>query len=115
MPLSLPFIDLKKAFDTVESEAVMEALYNQGVPNPYIRILRELYSNFTTKIFLLYSDITIVGKREFFTPIFANAMHGLEWDDVGVKADGWHFCFAGKIVLITSSSNQEERMQAGFD
>ncbi|VDO28401.1 unnamed protein product [Haemonchus placei] len=32
MPLCLTFIDLKKAFDTVETEAVIEALGNQGVP-----------------------------------------------------------------------------------
>ncbi|KAK6763966.1 hypothetical protein RB195_024338 [Necator americanus] len=30
--VSLTFIDLKKAFDSVETEAVMEALDNQGVP-----------------------------------------------------------------------------------
>ncbi|EPB66375.1 lectin C-type domain protein [Ancylostoma ceylanicum] len=38
MPLCLTFIDLKKAFDTVETEAVLEALGNQGVPTQYIRI-----------------------------------------------------------------------------
>ncbi|KAK6736057.1 hypothetical protein RB195_018998 [Necator americanus] len=54
-PLCLTFIDLKKAFDTVETEAVMEALYNQGVPTPYIKILRELYNNFMTKIFPFYN------------------------------------------------------------
>ncbi|KAK6764684.1 hypothetical protein RB195_024855 [Necator americanus] len=31
MPLRLTFIDLRKAFDSVETEAVMEALNNQGV------------------------------------------------------------------------------------
>ncbi|KAK6761096.1 hypothetical protein RB195_022239 [Necator americanus] len=47
MPLYLTFIDLKKAFDSVETEAVVEALDNQGVPTQYIKVLRELYSNFT--------------------------------------------------------------------
>ncbi|KAK6734267.1 hypothetical protein RB195_017818 [Necator americanus] len=32
MPLCLTFIDLKKAFDSVETEAIVEALDNQGVP-----------------------------------------------------------------------------------
>ncbi|KAK6735639.1 hypothetical protein RB195_018701 [Necator americanus] len=32
MPLCFTFIDLKKAFDSVETEAVVEALDNQGVP-----------------------------------------------------------------------------------
>ncbi|XGW09249.1 hypothetical protein V3C99_011505 [Haemonchus contortus] len=31
MPLCLTFIDLKKAFDTVETEVVFEALGKQGV------------------------------------------------------------------------------------
>ncbi|KAE9418427.1 hypothetical protein Angca_009623, partial [Angiostrongylus cantonensis] len=42
-PLCLTFIDLEKAFDSIEIEAVMEALGNQGVPTQYIKILRELY------------------------------------------------------------------------
>ncbi|KAE9413784.1 hypothetical protein Angca_007811, partial [Angiostrongylus cantonensis] len=42
-PLCLNFIDLKKAFDTTETEAVMEALDGKGVPSQYIKILRELY------------------------------------------------------------------------
>uniref|UniRef100_A0A7I4Z5Z9 Reverse transcriptase domain-containing protein n=1 Tax=Haemonchus contortus TaxID=6289 RepID=A0A7I4Z5Z9_HAECO len=42
MPLCLTFIDLKKAFDTVETEAVIEALGNQGVPTQHIRMLRKL-------------------------------------------------------------------------
>ncbi|KAK6748781.1 hypothetical protein RB195_001421 [Necator americanus] len=33
MPLCLTFIDLKKAFDSVETEVVVEALDNQGVPS----------------------------------------------------------------------------------
>ncbi|KAK6754070.1 hypothetical protein RB195_013212 [Necator americanus] len=32
LPLCLTFIDLKKAFKSVETEAVTEALDNQGVP-----------------------------------------------------------------------------------
>ncbi|KAE9413937.1 hypothetical protein Angca_006891, partial [Angiostrongylus cantonensis] len=42
-PLCLTFIDLKKAFDSNEIEAVMEALGSQGVTTQYIKILRELY------------------------------------------------------------------------
>ncbi|KAK6760598.1 hypothetical protein RB195_021893 [Necator americanus] len=43
---------------------------------------------------------------------------GLEWDDMGVKVDGWylhHLRFADDFVLITSSINQAERMLAEFD
>ncbi|KAK6764632.1 hypothetical protein RB195_024813 [Necator americanus] len=38
MPLCLTFIDLKKAFHSIETEAVMEALDNQGVPTQYVKL-----------------------------------------------------------------------------
>ncbi|KAK6750467.1 hypothetical protein RB195_002441 [Necator americanus] len=38
MPLCLTFIDLEKAFGSVETEAVVEALDNQGVPIQYIKV-----------------------------------------------------------------------------
>ncbi|XGW34619.1 hypothetical protein V3C99_018523 [Haemonchus contortus] len=63
MPLCLTFIDLKKAFDTVETEAVIEALGNQGVPTQYIRMLRELYDNFTTRISPFYKEVIVNVKR----------------------------------------------------
>ncbi|KAE9411779.1 hypothetical protein Angca_007125, partial [Angiostrongylus cantonensis] len=42
-PLCLTFIDLEKAFDSIEIEAVMEALASQGVPTQHMKILRELH------------------------------------------------------------------------
>ncbi|KAK6756338.1 hypothetical protein RB195_014630 [Necator americanus] len=62
MPLCLTFIDLNKAFDTIETEAVMEALDNQGIPTPYTKILLEWYSNFTTKISPFYNVIIDVKR-----------------------------------------------------
>ncbi|KAK6761240.1 hypothetical protein RB195_022341 [Necator americanus] len=41
-----------------------------------------------------------------------------EWDDMGMKADGWqlhHMSFADNIVLITPSISQAERMLTEFD
>ncbi|KAK6726457.1 hypothetical protein RB195_004650 [Necator americanus] len=38
MPLCLTFIDLKKAFNSVETEAVAEVLDNQGVPTQCIKV-----------------------------------------------------------------------------
>uniref|UniRef100_A0A7I4Y071 Reverse transcriptase domain-containing protein n=1 Tax=Haemonchus contortus TaxID=6289 RepID=A0A7I4Y071_HAECO len=64
IPLCLTFIDLKKAFDTVETEAVIEALDNQGVPTQYIRMLRELYDNFTTRISPFYKEVIVNVKRD---------------------------------------------------
>ncbi|KAK6742174.1 hypothetical protein RB195_009815 [Necator americanus] len=95
MPLCLTFIDLKKAFDSIETEAVVEALDNQGIPTQHIKILRELYSDFTTRISPFYKNIindvkggggkvrqgdTISPK--IFTATLENAMRKLEWDDM---------------------------------
>ncbi|KAE9415135.1 hypothetical protein Angca_009335, partial [Angiostrongylus cantonensis] len=41
--LCLTSIDLEKALDSIEIEAVMEALGSHGVPNKFIKIPRELY------------------------------------------------------------------------
>ncbi|XGW34613.1 hypothetical protein V3C99_018517 [Haemonchus contortus] len=57
MPLCLTFIDLKKS--TVETEAVIEDLGNQGVPTYYVRTLRELFINFTTRISPFYGEVII--------------------------------------------------------
>ncbi|KAK6755827.1 hypothetical protein RB195_014298 [Necator americanus] len=97
MPLCLTFIDLKKAFDSIETEAVVEALDNQGVPTQYIK------------------GDTISPK--IFTATLENAMRKLEWDDMGVKIDGrqlHHLRFADDIVLITPSISQAERMLTEF-
>nr|CDJ88998.1 RNA-directed DNA polymerase (reverse transcriptase) domain containing protein [Haemonchus contortus] len=128
MPLCLTFIDLKKAFDTVETEAVIEALGNQGVPTQYIRILRELYDNFTTRISPFYKEVIINVKRgvrqgdtispKLFSAALENIMRHLEWEDLGVKVDGrylHHLRFADDIVLITPNIEQAERMLAEFD
>ncbi|KAE9420057.1 hypothetical protein Angca_005704, partial [Angiostrongylus cantonensis] len=126
-PLYLTFIDLEKAFDSIEIEAVMEALGSQGVPIQYIKILRELYKNFTAKIPPFYNDINADVKRvrqgdtisqKLFTATLQNVMRTLEWDNMGVKIDGrqiYHLRFADDIVLITPDINQAERMLADFD
>ncbi|KAK6735629.1 hypothetical protein RB195_018691 [Necator americanus] len=121
MPLCLTFINLRKTSDTVETRAIMEALDNQGVRNPHMNILRELYSNFTTKISTFYNDVIIDMKRgvrqsdtilpTIFSDTLENAMRRLESDDMGVKVNGrhlHHLCFADDIVLITSTINQAD-------
>ncbi|KAK6730582.1 hypothetical protein RB195_007194 [Necator americanus] len=128
MPLCLTFIDLKKVFDLVDTEAVVEALDNQGVLTQYTKVLRELYSNFTTGISPFYKSIIIDVKRgvrqgdtispKIFTATLKNAMRKLEWDDMGVKVDGrqlHHLRFADDIVMITPSISQAERMLTEFD
>uniref|UniRef100_A0A0K0DLM1 Reverse transcriptase domain-containing protein n=1 Tax=Angiostrongylus cantonensis TaxID=6313 RepID=A0A0K0DLM1_ANGCA len=106
----------------------MEALGSQGVPSQYIKILRELHKNFTTKISQFYSDINVDVKRgvrqgdtilpKLFTYTLQNIMRTLKWDNMEVKIDRrqiHHLRFADDIVLITPDISQVERMLADFD
>ena len=63
MPLCLTFIDLKKTFDSIETEVVIEALAKQGVQTQNLRILHELYYRCTTRISPFYKEVIIDIKR----------------------------------------------------
>ncbi|XGW10092.1 hypothetical protein V3C99_011954 [Haemonchus contortus] len=128
MPLCLTFIDLKKASDTIDTEAVIDALGNQGVPTRNVRMLRELYNNFTTRISPFYKEVIISVKRgvrqgdtispKLFSAALENVMLHMEWESMGVKVDGrylHHLRFADDIVLITPNIEQAEQMLAEFD
>ncbi|KAK6764758.1 hypothetical protein RB195_024909 [Necator americanus] len=93
MLLYLTFIDLKKPFDTVETEA-----YGVCMDGVIIEKKRRVPQRDTI------SPDTLDATLE-------NAMRGLEWENMGMKVDGGHshhLRFAADILLITSSINQEE-------
>ena len=52
MPLVLAFIDYEKAFDSIEINAVLLALQQQGISYEYVDLLRELNSGCATNITL---------------------------------------------------------------
>uniref|UniRef100_A0A0K0DJR3 Reverse transcriptase domain-containing protein n=1 Tax=Angiostrongylus cantonensis TaxID=6313 RepID=A0A0K0DJR3_ANGCA len=106
----------------------MEALDGQGVPTHYVKIRRELYKNFRTKMSPFYNDINIDAKggvkqgdtilTKLLTATLQSVMRTLEWDNMGVKIDGrqlHHLRFADDIVLITGNISQAEHMLADFD
>ncbi|KAK6735318.1 hypothetical protein RB195_018487 [Necator americanus] len=82
MLLCLTFIDLKKTFDSVEAEAVMEALDS------------------VTRQCETFSPKTFTGTLEY-------AMRKLEWDDMGV--DVWQLHRADDIVLMTTSITESAK------
>ena len=41
-PLCFLFIDFKKAFDTVEHNAVLQSLYEQGIDPAYIKLIKNI-------------------------------------------------------------------------
>ncbi|VDP56464.1 unnamed protein product [Heligmosomoides polygyrus] len=114
LSLGLTFIELKKTFESVETEA-------QGVPTLYIRVLRELCSGLTTKVSSLYNDVIANVNREVDErvpyPWFSSAPHSKtsfvviqrQWEDMEVKDDG------RQLHHLAPSASQAEQMLAGFD
>lgn len=82
-------------FDSVETEALIEALRTQGVPTQHIRVLRELY---TIKISPFYNDVVVnvksrVRQVDAISPkvvrtTLENVMCEPEWEDMGVNVHG---------------------------
>uniref|UniRef100_A0A7I4Z701 Reverse transcriptase domain-containing protein n=1 Tax=Haemonchus contortus TaxID=6289 RepID=A0A7I4Z701_HAECO len=104
--------------------------YSHGCPSSiqYIRMLRELYDNFTTRISPYYKDVSVNVKRgvrqdhsispKLFGATFLNIMRHLECEDLGVKVDGrylHHLRFADDVVLITPNMERAERMLVEID
>ncbi|KAK6744506.1 hypothetical protein RB195_011308 [Necator americanus] len=93
MPLCLTFIDLKKAFDSVETEVVAETLDNQGVPTQHIsgtnadRIRRNMWIQSSAE-----SAKDDIHAERMGCPIHAQRnehvrMHRLRLPELGIERD----------------------------
>ena len=49
---SMAFVDYEKAFDSVETHSVLEALREQGINSNYIKLMRDIYTDNSTTVFL---------------------------------------------------------------
>ena len=45
LPLCLIYVDFEKAFDSVEIDAILRLLKNQGIELSYIHLLKNIYTN----------------------------------------------------------------------
>jgi len=48
----MAFVDYEKAFDSVETHSVLEALREQGINSNYIKLMRDIYTDNSTTVFL---------------------------------------------------------------
>ncbi|KAK6744007.1 hypothetical protein RB195_010982 [Necator americanus] len=123
LPLVLTFVDYEKAFDSVETNAILSALVDQGVDASYVRTLANCYDRCTARIQLFHRPLTIpIGKRarqgdtispKLFTAALQWIMKSLSWEERGIRVDGRflsNLCFADDIVLFSSSTNEAETM-----
>ncbi|KAK6745517.1 hypothetical protein RB195_011939 [Necator americanus] len=101
LPLVLTFVDYEKAFDSVETNAILSALVDQAFPPP---------SHHTHWKGVRQGD-TISPK--LFTAALQWIMKSLSWEERGIRVDGRFLSnlrFADDIVLFSSSTNEAETM-----
>ena len=52
IPLSVAFVDYEKAFDSVQTQAILTSLQEQGIEDVYIEILKAIYTDSSTTVHL---------------------------------------------------------------
>ena len=118
-PLAIAFIDYEKAFDSVYPEAVIDALYQQGIDPAYIATLTNIYREAQAVVNLHEVSpefSTTKGVRQgdsispkLFTATLENVFRKLSWEGKGLNINGEHLNhlrFADDIVLIANSSQE---------
>lgn len=122
-PLWLAFIDFKKAFDSVETWAVLDALRNARVDHRYIDIINSIYKNATLKVAIPQHTNPVKIKRgvrqgdtispKLFTLVLEDIFKRLNWEDKGLSIAGSRLSnlrFADDIVLFASDPAELQTM-----
>ena len=127
LPLCVAFIDYEKAFDSVEINAVMRALKEQGVAAQYVNLLKEANTGCTTDVVLLQSPVCVPVEKgvkqgdtispKLFMACLEMVMRDIDWDG-GVKINGerlTHLRFTDDIALIAESTEELQTMLNELD
>lgn len=62
-PPVLTFVNIEKAFDSVETNTILSALINHGIHSSFLRILVDTYDGCKTTVQLFHRSFTIpIGK-----------------------------------------------------
>lgn len=128
IPLVLAFVDYAKAFDSVETSAILKSIQNQGVDRVYVEMFGHIYTNARAHIRLdRTSEPFSIAKGvrqgdtsspKLFTAILENVFRSLDWSEKGVVVDGKclnHLRFADDIVLFSKDSEQLQAMLNELD
>lgn len=126
-PLCVAFVDYQKAFDSVEFNAVMRSLSEQGVNANYIKLLKEANSGCTTDITLFDTPLRIPVEKgvkqgdtispKLFTACLEMVFRRLNWKS-GININGEqlnHLRFADDVVLIASNVKKLQKMLRELD
>ena len=121
--LKMDFGDYEKAFDSVQTQAILTSLQEQGIEDVYIEILKEIYTDSSVTVHLHKEGEKIRIKRgvrqgdtispKLFTATLESVFRRLNWENKGVKIDGQflsNLCFAVDIFLCTETPQELQQM-----
>ena len=63
IPLCVAFVDYEKAFDSVQTQAIVTSLQEQGIEDVYIEILKDIYTDSSVTVHLHKESENIRIKR----------------------------------------------------
>ncbi len=63
IPLCVAFVDYEKAFDSVQTQAMLTSLQEQGIEDVYIKILKDIYTDSSVTVYLHKESEKIRIKR----------------------------------------------------
>lgn len=123
MTLYMAFIDFSKAFDSINHESIWIALNAQGLPGTYIKLLKTLYANTTTRIKTETIGEEIEIKRGvkqgdplspiLFSAVLEDVFKKLNWHNRGINISGNflnNLRFADDIVLFSHNHQELQNM-----
>lgn len=121
--LNIALIDYNKAFDSINHNYLIKALRNQGVPESYIQIIKQMYAKNKTRIITdiegEYFEVKKGVKQGdplssiLFNCALEEIFRKLNWEGKGINVNGvWlsNLRFADDIVLIAKSNNELTEM-----
>ena len=116
-------MDYEKGFDSLQTQAILTSLQEQGIEDVYIEILKYIYTDSSVIVHLHKESEKIRIKRgvrlgdtispKLFTATFESIFRRLNWENKGVKIDGEFLSnlrFADDIFLCTETPQELQQM-----
>ena len=120
-PLCTAFVDYEKAFDSIETTAVLESLKNQGIDESYIITLADIYRDGSTKTKLHKESNPIPIRKgvrqgdtispKLFTAGLEDIFRNLSWQNKGISIHGDNISnlrFADDVTIISETLEELE-------
>ena len=97
IPVCVAFVDYEKAFDSVQTQAILTSLQEQGIEDVYREILKDIYTDSSVTVHLHKESEKIRIKRgvrpgdtissKLFSSTLENIFRRINWENKGFKID----------------------------